>query len=56
MGMTIIIVIVMEYMNEWINRYTEGSTRVLDIADDKDVDDDEDGDDVDGDNDFIPSR
>ena len=40
---------VMEYMEEWINRYTEGSTRVLDVADDKDVDDDDvkDGDDVD---------
>ena len=49
-------VMVMEYMDEWINRYTEGSTRVLDVAEDKDVDDDdgEDSDDEDGDDDFVP--
>ena len=34
----------MGYMDEWFNRYTKGSTRVLDVADDKDVDDDEDAD------------
>ena len=39
-----------------MNRYTEGSTRVLDVADDKDVDDDDDGDggDVDVEDDVVP--
>jgi hypothetical protein len=56
MGTTIIMVMVMEYMDEWFNQCTEGSTRVLDVTDDKDVDDDddEDGDDEDGDDDLVP--
>ena len=44
-------VMVMGYMDEWINRYTEGSTRVLSIKYDKDVDDADDDDDNDGDDD-----
>ena len=42
----------MGYMDEWFNRYIEGSTRVVDVADGKDVDDDDGN--VDVNDDVIP--
>ncbi|KAE8781309.1 putative MO25-like protein [Hordeum vulgare] len=57
MGTPIIMEMVNEYMDALINRYTKGSTTILDVANDNNVDgedEEEDGGDEDGDDDFIP--
>ena len=54
MRATNIMTIVMEYMDERFKWYTKGSTRVLDVADEKDVDDDDDDDADDGGDEVVP--